>query len=516
MEVQLPARNETTGRQELPPGAAGGAGGADGVVGAAPRPKFKRKAVITKYETQLSKAKWAARAVALLSVFSRFLALCSLTWASAVLLGAFADELHIDDYSFIVSLLLLEASRLGSSAFFTSLLTRTLAQLSQNPDKINHGKDHHYHRALLVRVVYISLQALLISPSFVLPILRLRNIIHYCSQNLQGSLLIFYILIIFNASISLFTLFCSSIAFICLSNPPEQSILRYYDEILQNALSQGVVRADDFEFFSFAYRMLAKKYASNVQPLAIVHYNKDLLTYLYAHRHGVDTVMVYLDAEDVYMQQAAANMVGFWADEVQFKLELTDVKIPEEVLTKLADKVGFGQVGWAASSSFGGVATRDARLITQTRTSTGKALVQKLAELVDSSSSRSLTFVRTLVLYYSDAHVQAAPLEPYIRDDLVPKLKVMLATAKVHRLRVQSAYLLHCLHRLDPSCCPLIELIDPTQDTYWYRSELMMLEFFFKHIRPDDTRNPTLQLAEENLREDRAITPPDWTPLGST
>eukprot|EP00250_Pteridium_aquilinum_P022371 c25361_g1_i7 orf=249-1544(+) len=418
-----------------------------------------RATPVASYEAELSTAVQAARGVGSLHALSRFLALCNLTWATVVLLGAFASKLLPHDFAFVVGLIVLEATRLASAAFFTRLLNRTLVSLSQDPKKIHHNEDGQYSYAHRARIFSHFLQGILISPSFILPAIRIFPLSYdyikvldidkiHKIHNLLSSLRIFYSLVLINSLVTLVNLICSAIAFCSLNKPPEQSILRYYDKVLENAMTCGVVEADDFVFLCFAYKMLGAEYSRNVQPEAVAKNHKRLIQYLYAHRLGMDFLQIYLDAEDAFVRQAAANVVGFWADSWWGGLE-KPVKLPEELLTKLADRVGLGQVGWAAINSFGSLARKPAgaMLVKRTRTSRGESLLARLADLIDVTSSRSLAPVRTLIVYYQELCVNESK-PPKIFEDpdpstsLVPKLKELVEGAKVHRLRVQAAYLL--------------------------------------------------------------------------
>ncbi|MCO5614475.1 hypothetical protein L7F22_068758 [Adiantum nelumboides] len=144
-----------------------------------------------------------------------------------------------------------------------------------------------------------------------------------------------------------------------------------------------------------------------MQPKEVAKNHKELIRYLYAHRVGVDYVVIYLDAGDAYLKLAAANMVGFWADkEWKVGMELpegAELALPEELLTKLADRVGIGQVGWAAANSIGVFAGRPegARRVQALRTTRGDVpLADRLVDVIDPASSRSLSLVRSLVKFY--------------------------------------------------------------------------------------------------------------------
>ncbi|MCO5600833.1 hypothetical protein L7F22_054948 [Adiantum nelumboides] len=446
------------------------------------------------YENHLDTVRWAARSVGSFYQFSTFLAVCSLTWASVVLLGAFVSYLPFVDYAMITFLVLLDAIRLASAAFFTILLTHGLARQSQDPENIIHGKDDHYRRAFAARIVSSIVQAILILPNFICPIIRYPNI-HYQGRNLYLSLFIFYTFIIVNAFVALISLICSSASFIHFRDRYNQSALRFYDELVMRAISFGVIQADDFGYFGFAYKMLGSEYARIIQPEAVVKNHRKLIEYLYRHRLGQDFLLIFLDKGDAFVQQAALNMPGFWADPSK-RIGLEEVKITKRVLSKMADKVGEGQVGWAATNSFGGIARRDPRILAETRTSDGVPLLERLAELVNGRSSSSLNYVRTLALFYHYSYKKEKIVPALLQGrELVRKLKQLLEGASVQRARLFAAYLLHLMGQLDEGSYDAVFAINPTKgrDTNWFKGELDLLNFIrkqcnvnVKEVQPDD------------------------------
>ncbi|KAH7433931.1 hypothetical protein KP509_07G093400 [Ceratopteris richardii] len=430
------------------------------------------------YERKLGHARWAARLVGLAFILSSFFAVCSLTWATVVLLGAYVSNLVFSDYIAVACLLIFEAIHLASAAFFTILLTHGLARRSQDPEHIIHGRDDHYQRASVARILSSFVQLILVLPSLVWPILRFFRLTEQGVTNLHTSLRIFYILAICNAVSSLMTLVFSTLSFFYLRDRNDQSTLRYYDELTQRAISFGVVRADEFGFFEFAYRMLGSEYARIIQPEAVVKNHRKLIQYLYLHRLGQDFLAIFMDAGDAFIQQAAVNMPGFWADPSK-KVGLQKVEITPRVLTKMADKVGHGQVGWAACNSFGALARKDPMFLMQARLSCGMPLLERLAELLVDRSSNTLAHVRTLMLFYHYSYLGKITVPCLVQEKkLAERLKQLLGAAKVLRVRVLAAYLLHLMGHLDVGCYDDVDLIRPGHpDTYWFESEMELFKF---------------------------------------
>ncbi|MCO5600832.1 hypothetical protein L7F22_054947 [Adiantum nelumboides] len=271
--------------------------------------------------------------------------------------------------------------------------------------------------------------------------------------------------------------------------------VRFYDELVMRAISFGVIQADDFGYFGFSYKMLGSEYARIIQPEAVVKNHRKLIEYLYRHRLGQDFLLIFLDKGDAFVQQAALNMPGFWADPSK-RIRLEEVKITKRVLSKMADKVGEGQVGWAATNSFGGIARRDLRILAETRTSDGVPLLERLAELVNGRSSSSLNYVRTLALFYHYSYKKEQIVPALLQGrELVRKLKQLLEGASVQRARLFAAYLLHLMGQLDEGSYDAVFAINPTKgrDTYWFKGELDLLNFIrkqcnvnVKEVQPDD------------------------------
>lgn len=481
----------------------------------------RRAEPIEEYEKGLRDAwRWAC-AIGSLHACSRFLAFCNLSCATAVLLGAFVPYLVPIDFKLVVLLVLLEGVRLSSASFFARLLTRALAYLSQDPKKINHGQDEHYPRAQYARIGSQLLQIIFISPGLIMSTrvfdshLRDYNSIDKV-RNVQKSLRIFYGSVMVNSLVALLNVALSATAHFSLRRkfPTEQSILRYFDKVLENATRFGVVQADDFDFFRFAYTMLGGEFRRNVQPKAVAKNHKKLIKYMYAHRLGLDSLQIYLDAEDTFVRLAAVNMVGFWAERTWgVGVAQQRLRLPEGLLMKLADKVETGQVGWAAANSFGALAASTpqwAGIVAGTCTSSKLHVPNRLANLVDDSSSRSLSLVRSLVGFYEQLckEKKEAPMPFESADtDLVPKLKKLAREARVHRLRVQAAYLLRLMNK---ECdCMVILGILPTSDDYWFQSEVSMLQLLRKvhNKEPFEFLDPHRPVIQEDHHD---ISPPPW------
>lgn len=431
-----------------------------------------RSSVIDAYEGQLAKARLGALGVGALQSACRFLAYCNLTWATVVLLGGFVSSIDSLDFRVVSALLLLEAGRLASAIFFSRLLNKALVRLSQNPALLK-LEDSQPKLAIKLRVLSQMGQTVFILPSIVLPSMRLR-VVNSDVHNLLVSLKIFYILALINSAVGLAAVAVSTWYLIHPFHKTEQSIQRYYDEILQRTFDNGFVQADEFDFFDFAFKMLGKEFARNVQAPTVKKHHEQLLAYMYCHRLGVDFLQIYLDSENAFVQLAAANVVGYWAAE---KLIVND-RLPKSLLTKLADKLGPGQVGWAAANSFNALSKLDVGAVLESTGTDKTPVLATLMEMVEPSNKRSLVLVRVLITLVS---ISKETVGESVR--LAQKLETMLREGGIHRLRVLAGYLLLKMEMLNfEACKPLIETIDPTEDDYIYSSELNMLNELRKII----------------------------------
>ncbi|KAH7438750.1 hypothetical protein KP509_04G030000 [Ceratopteris richardii] len=433
------------------------------------------------YDRRLASVRYLALFVGCVYKVWNFLALCNLTLASVVLLGAFIDELHLADYAMVTFLLIFEAIRLASADFFTILLTHGLARGSQNPENMRHREDYHYSRSLFTRTFSYLIQPVLVAPSVILPCFRFHAIRAYSNRSMYISILGFYRVVVCSAVVSFITFILSIVSFLHIPDPEDQGIMRYYDELLQRTISVGVIQADDFEFVQFAYRMLGREYARLTQPEAVLKNHKKLIEYLYHHRLGQDFLLTFMNDGDAFVQLAAVNMPGFWSSPIYMR-GLAPASFNEGVLEELANKTGFGQVGWAAITSFGVIAMSDPNVLMATRTSRGRSLLHRLTDLVDARTSKSLSALTALVRFYHYFY-EKNPNERFAlhiienEQELVGKLRQLLRDARVHRMRVYSAYLLHLLGSLHSSCYDAVGAITPTNETYWFRTEFELLNF---------------------------------------
>ncbi|KAI5060753.1 hypothetical protein GOP47_0025173 [Adiantum capillus-veneris] len=460
------------------------------------------------YEKLLRRARWAGRTAAFLYTFSSILAFCNLTWATVVLLGAYVGSLLRADYVSIVFLLVLEATRLASAAFVTQLLTR-----APNP-----GHFHAQHNSsrllwskrLHIRLLSSLLQVLLIIPPFVCSAKRLSKLHLYNhpasseNLNLHTSLLIFYSLVMVNAFFAATMALLALAAWLYFQQHKEKSLRSYFDEVLRKAIEEGVMEADNFIFFDFAIRLLGRVYAGhNYKWQTVLKDYKALIHYFYEDKEGKDYVLTYLTSGDAAVQQAAANLVGAWAAEMGTKLQL-----PMELLTRLADMVGTGNIGWAAVNSLGLVAAKSNSVyVTRPLSSNGKPALHCIVELVyRHNGRRSLASVRALIFIYDKLWQEAdntsksstedtntifnsswrSTLPRNLQTQLAEELTYLLQQEdNIQRLRVHAAYLLYLLeylhtNRLHPARFrDHVKSIIPTKDTNiepWFDNEQIMLE----------------------------------------
>eukprot|EP00249_Psilotum_nudum_P003528 c16942_g1_i1 orf=1-1053(-) len=294
-----------------------------------------RDDIIKDYELKLHKVRRAAYVTAGLQSITHFLALCNLTWATVVLLGGFVSTLASWDFYVVSCLLLIDAGRYSTTLFFSKMVTKG----SQNPEKLR-LMDFQPSLADLIRIIALVGQVIFVLPSFFLPIIRLKSggfqrSLESPQPNLDISLRVFYSLFLINAVTAsvaiLYSLFHTS--------SRDKTIQDYYDEVLQRALDKGILEANNFDFFEFAFRVWIHDYSRNVHRKVVCEVRKNLIEYLHAHRKGVEAVGLLLESDDTYSQQAAASIVGIWAGDS----DIDPNQLPKSLFTKLADKLGTGQ-----------------------------------------------------------------------------------------------------------------------------------------------------------------------------
>lgn len=387
-------------------------------------------------------------------------------------------SLHTSDFIAVTILLLLEAARLASAIFFSRLVIKALITFSQDPPQLK-DEDNQGQVALFFRVLSQIAQVIFLSPSIILPAYRLSDVpAEYnidspaAAPNLDGNLVpsiqVFYIVVLANAAIGLAAVLCSLFLLYCLHDPSEHSIQMYYDEILRRAFDVGFALADDFEFLSFAFTRLGRELARNVQPKVMCKHNKRLIDYLYAHRQGLDELVLCFDSDSSFKQRAAICIVGFWAERSPLGVPL---RLPETVLTKLADKLaGAGQTGWDVANTFSRLweFQLGSHSFSNTKDKTGqKRVADSMGEMLDPLDSRYLVFVRALASFYRASGESPSP-------ELEAKLLTMLDRNKRQRVKVLVACLLMKVGK--PVDARKIEGIDPLKDDYFLKKETEMLD----------------------------------------
>eukprot|EP00249_Psilotum_nudum_P025033 c29355_g1_i5 orf=974-2401(-) len=436
--------------------------------------KRDRDDIIKDYERNLAEASRAAYVVAGLQSVTCFLGLCSLTWATVVLLGGFASTLVAWDFYAVTCLLLLDAGRYATAVFFSKIVTKKLIMQTQNPANLQFV-DPQRLLADRMRNIAVIGQLLFVFPSFVLPIVRLKSGNYQRSAestqpNLDVSLRIFYVIVLINAGITVGAILYSLLH----RRSPDETIQRYYDEVLWRALDMGILEADNFEFFEFAFKLQCQDYSRNVQRKVVSEVCKNLIKYLYAHRKGVEVVGLRLQSSDAYEQQAAASIVGIWAQDD----EIDPNKLPPSLLTVLADKLGTGQTGWEAAHSFSVLATRlDPQKFESISNSSGRKILDILIDLVDESTSSSLVFLRVFVELFGDGRGENIynRLDFPQQDTLEGKLRRILRDSHRQRTKVSAGYALMEVKKITKEDINRIASINPKNDNYFYRKEVEML-----------------------------------------
>ncbi|KAI5068731.1 hypothetical protein GOP47_0017076, partial [Adiantum capillus-veneris] len=294
-----------------------------------PAPAFNRKA----FEDKIHSAKRGALLVAGLQLLSRFAGFFALTWATVVLLGGFASVLRLLDFYLITILLLLEGIRL----FIVQLFSKPLIHDSGQPSQ-----------AMALDVPHIAaLVFLLATTSLVLTIVRLiLSRSHHLSEkipstvqsNLPTSLYVFYSLVVINATLAmasalrrplnrelcdrnqiswgqLLQIHRSSAQELAMDHINQNSLKCYHDEVYMTAMEVGLREANQLNFLDFAFKKLGWDYKRSIRPETVMELNRDMISYLYHNKQGIAMAFEHLKSGDVWQQQVAASLPGFWAKE---------------------------------------------------------------------------------------------------------------------------------------------------------------------------------------------------------
>lgn len=301
----------------------------------------------------------------LTAVCNWFLGFCALTWASAVLLGAYIENLSKWDYYDVSLLLFVEGLRFGLAAFLRLLGYRLsnfarwslqsvafslplgmggFAVLSILPDHVR----RRIHDRFTGRSTPPAPPTFDVAPP------------PYDSpyRSLTPSREIFYALVLLNAFILLLGSSVTGLMRQRYVKPNVRSLCKYHDKMMDSTSTSWLRPAVDL---NFAFQIQASQYRKGDSARDVCKKNTDLIWYLYTYDKGVgDAVEAALAAEDRYMQQAAANIIGFWAIlEAEVEVQAAGLKsyplcFQREMLSKLADIAAesYGSLSAAAARSF--------------------------------------------------------------------------------------------------------------------------------------------------------------------
>lgn len=438
--------------------------------------------VVGRYDLQVQRAIRGARQAGNLSALSKRLGVLSAIVATVVLLGSYVSSLLLYDFFFIPTLLFVfQEITLSAIAFFNRAVFSFLCGLLTP-------------RSTTVRP-FLQLGVIILA-GLALPLYRLCTIHYHSDENIQNFLLalrLFYALLLLNALVSLGATF---VEWRATRNPLEHSILELYNEVYGIYQEHGfsVTSRPEINICAIAFKMLCR-----VNESWPIQQYRLLITYLAVPQRGVGFLEAYLEEGETVQQEVAMKVVRFWIDRLVYNSSADDLKrnleelyLPESLRTMLADKLGRSHVGRLAADIFWRLSTHNPWLVSITRTSTGQRAIGRLADLVDDSDEsvrkHSLFLVELLALFYSKSLSEGLSVRPFPKEilDLVPRLKELLATAEMHRLRVKSAYLLLLLQGfLSQDCVSLIQAIRPTQGepAYWLDSDKLMLDYFYENIR---------------------------------
>lgn len=382
--------------------------------------------ILEEYDAKLKRVKLVALITSALYSSSWFLGFCALTWATVVVLGGFVPELSKRDFYSVSFLLLLEAIRLAASTFFGNIVTRSLTSQSTDPTKFRYDDSVRQIIVAVFRIVDLAFQLTVIAISVLVPLQRWRNFIGEHAEDkgkpfdgLRHSLRIFYFVVLLNATVATIAVIHSTtIASFFVTS---YSLRRYYDKVVWRDMYIGLLRAHDFDFVKFAFKTQSDEYRRRMRPPLVGAQYKDLIAYLFAHPKGFEAAHSALSSDDIYEQEAAANIVGLWA---QLDRERRVLRLQRRLLSKLADVVDNQETGRAATLSFEQLAKVDREGVLKVRNESGSYLVDILVDRIDEVVSsrkydRSLMYVKALLpLLPPRGGSEKSPIKPRRRKAL--------------------------------------------------------------------------------------------------
>ena len=280
-------------------------------------------------EEPMQEMKKKALSAAALYKLSRYADICSLTWATVVLLGGFASSLKKPDFYLVSFLLLLQALQFTVSSTFQSLLFAHLFQESHHPNTFAH-KDLQYNWASIVHIVgqilgFFFAAAVLVATFFRLAILPslvsslTSQSIHDIAPNMFASLVGFYTLVIITSALAILV---SLFNLVHRSSSRDPAVVAFYDHIYRLAIDSHLASAYSMHPLSFALAKLRTDFERGIKPIVIQTCNKGLIDYIHKVPCGVEMAFQDLNSEDMYKQLVAVNLGRFWAKEPRMEKQV--------------------------------------------------------------------------------------------------------------------------------------------------------------------------------------------------
>ncbi|MCO5592051.1 hypothetical protein L7F22_046045 [Adiantum nelumboides] len=294
------------------------------------QPASSPSQILDIFESRVRRAKRGALLVAGLHSFTRFLGICSLFWATIVLLGGLASSLRTLDFFLITALVLLEGAGLFTTQTFSKVFSETLFRESHRPQDFQF-RDTQYDQANRLDSFGQSISFIFATASLIITNTRvaLSGDDTTKNRNVVYALYLFYMLVTVNSSLSMFSAFLRpSLRRKCdgwtsdSGRIKQSSLMNFHDEVYKMAMDVGFSEAHQLEILEVAFTKLANDYKRNIRPPLIKAQNKDLICYLYHNQQGIALSCEYLKGADVWKKLVAANLPGFWAGEPRIELQV--------------------------------------------------------------------------------------------------------------------------------------------------------------------------------------------------
>eukprot|EP00245_Coleochaete_scutata_P000288 TRINITY_DN10363_c0_g2_i1.p1 TRINITY_DN10363_c0_g2~~TRINITY_DN10363_c0_g2_i1.p1 ORF type:complete len:532 (+),score=51.37 TRINITY_DN10363_c0_g2_i1:292-1887(+) len=297
---------------------------------------------------------WCGFAAALVLSLLRVLNVVTLTWATVVVLGAFAPNIPLDQFQVVSALLLLEGARLSLSGYSSLLFTRHVVTYTDGAKQRAQRKGDL--QVTIGRVLGLSLTLLLMlcgMAALGVSIWQLSNLEITVKalnievrDNLGFGLRVFYWLALMGAVAFLLLYSFMQIVFDLYFTLKQVPLMwrKYFYHMFELCLQERLAAPSNSSFLEFGIHVQSIDHERGVTAGQIYEeQHKAFVSFLADVRGSPELLCYYLNCGTPSEKVAAANLLGF----LPFRHRCVDV----QVLTSLAAGIGLGPIGRGVANS---------------------------------------------------------------------------------------------------------------------------------------------------------------------